>query len=284
MIALLGLTSALVYGASDFLAGLASRRVTPLLVSFLSGMVALIITTVATFVTPGHWSWSAVVLGVIAGVAGGVGTWAFYASLAIGPMSVVSPGVAMIYAVVPAIVGFALGERIPIVGYVALAAVIVAAVLLSRPRKRDGARLTPRAIVLGSIAGLGFAGYVIAIDRTPTDSGLVPLLIDLLVGTSLYGIVLLINAIRRGRAEWGGIRDRSAVVKAVLAGVLLAAGTILLVTGLHLGDLIVMGVLNSLYPLGTVILAFFVLKERLSVLQTIGIVLALAASVVLGLT
>ena len=284
MIALLGFTSALVYGASDFLAGLASRRVTPLLVSFLSGMVALIITTVATFVTPGHWSWSAVVLGAIAGVAGGVGTWAFYASLAIGPMSVVSPGVAMIYAVVPAIVGFALGERIPIIGYVALAAVIVAAVLLSRPRKRDGARLTPRAIVLGSIAGLGFAGYVIAIDRTPTDSGLVPLLIDLLVGTSLYGIVLLINAVRRGRAEWGGIRDRSAVVKAVLAGVLLAAGTILLVTGLHLGDLIVMGVLNSLYPLGTVILAFFVLKERLSVLQAIGIVLALAASVVLGLT
>jgi drug/metabolite transporter (DMT)-like permease len=284
MIALLGFTSALVYGASDFLAGLASRRVTPLLVSFLSGSVALIITAIATFVTPGHWSWSAVVLGAIAGVAGGIGTWAFYASLAIGPMSVVSPGVAMIYAVVPAIVGFALGERISIIGYVALAAVIVAAVLLSRPRKGDGARLTPRAILLGSVAGLGFAGYVIAIDRTPTDSGLVPLLIDLIVGTSLYGIVLLINAVRRGRAEWSGIRDRSAVVQAVLAGVLLAAGTILLVTGLHLGDLIVMGVLNSLYPLGTVILAFFVLKERLSVLQTIGIVLALAASVVLGLT
>ena len=284
MIALLGFTSALVYGASDFLAGLASRRVTPLLVSFLSGFVALVITAIATLVTPGHWSWSAVILGAIAGVAGGIGTWAFYASLAIGPMSVVSPGVAMIYAVLPAIVGFALGERIPIVGYVALAAVIVAAVLLSRPRKSDGARLTPRAIVLGSIAGLGFAGYVIAIDRTPTDSGLVPLLIDLLVGTTLYGVVLLVNALRRGRAEWRGIRDRSAVVQSVLAGVLLAAGTILLVTGLHLGDLTVMGVLNALYPLGTVILAFFVLKERLSVLQTIGIVLALAASVVLGLT
>jgi drug/metabolite transporter (DMT)-like permease len=65
--------------------------------------------------------------------------------------------------------------------------------------------------------------------------------------------------------------------------VLLVGGNILLVVGLHLGELAVMGVLNALYPLGTVILAFLVLKERLSVLQTFGIVLALAASAVLAL-
>jgi drug/metabolite transporter (DMT)-like permease len=283
VIALLGLSSAIVYGASDFLAGLASRRITPLLVSFLGGIVALAITAIATAVTAPVWSVSAVVLGAVGGVAGGIGTWAFYASLAIGPMSVVSPGVAMIYAVLPAIVGFALGERIAIPGYVALAAVIVAAVLLAVPRQREGTRVTPRAIVLGAVAGLGFAGYIIAIDRTPTESGLIPLLIDLLVGTLLYGVVLLVNRLRRGPAEWSGIRNRRGVVQSVFAGVLLAAGTILLVTGLHLGDLAVMGVLNALYPLGTVILAFFVLKERLSVLQTVGIVLALAASAVLAL-
>jgi len=86
-----------------------------------------------------------------------------------------------------------------------------------------------------------------------------------------------------GPKEWAGIRNRTGVVQAVFAGVLLAAGNILLVVGLHLGELAVMGVLNALYPLGTVILAFFVLRERLSVLQTIGIVLALAASAVLAL-
>ena len=288
MIALLGLSSALVYGASDFLGGLASRRITPLLVSFLSQFAALAIVVVVTFASDPHWSVSAVWLGAVAGIAGGIGTWAFYASLAIGPMSVVSPGVAMIYAVVPAIVGFALGERIAILGYVALAAVIVAAVLLAVPRQREAVRVTPRAVVLGSIAGLGFAGYIIAIDRTPTDSGLVPLLVDLVVATLLYGVVLLVNRVRRGPgggpAEWSGIRNRTGVVQAVFAGVLLAAGNILLVIGLHLGELAVMGVLNALYPLGTVILAFFVLKERLSVLQTVGILLALGASAVLALT
>ncbi|MEP6842868.1 MAG: EamA family transporter [Pseudolysinimonas sp.] len=287
MIALLGLSSALVYGASDFLGGVASRRITPLLVSFISQLVALLIVAIATLVSNPQWSTSVFVLGAVAGVAGALGTWAFYASLAIGPMSVVSPGVAMIYAVVPAIVGFALGERIAVPGFVALAAVVVAAVLIAVPRQRDTARLTPRAMVLGSIAGLGFAGYIIAIDRTPNDSGLAPLLVDLVVATVLYGGVLLANRVRRGPVEgpteWAGIRDRSGVVQSVFTGVLLGAGSILLVIGLHLGQLAVMGVLNALYPLGTVILAYFVLKERLSVLQTVGIVLALAASALLAL-
>ena len=283
MIALFGLSSALVYGASDFLGGLGSRRITPLLVSFISQIVALLIATVATFASDPHWSTSAVLLGAVAGIAGGIGTWAFYASLALGPMSVVSPGVAMIYAVVPAIVGFAIGERIVPLGYVALAVVVVAAVLLAVPRQRDPVRVTPQAVIYGSIAGLGFAGYIIAIDRTPTDSGLVPLWIDLIVATVLYGVVLGINRVRRGPGELAGIRDRTAVLQSVFAGVTLAAGNILLVIGLHLGELAVMGVLNALYPLGTVILAYFVLKERLSVLQAVGIVLALAASAVLAL-
>jgi drug/metabolite transporter (DMT)-like permease len=283
MIAFLGLTSALIYGGSDFFGGLGSRRMSALLVSFLSQVVALIIATVATFASTPNWSTSAVVLGMIAGIGGGIGTWAFFTSLAIGPMSVVSPGVAMIYAVVPAIVGLALGERIAPLGYLALVAVVVAAVLLAVPRQRDAVRLTPRAIVYGSIAGLGYAGYIIAIARTPRDSGLVPLWLDMCVATLIYTIALLVNRIRRGPGELFGLRDRTAVVQSLLAGVLLIGGNILLVIGLHLGELAVMGVLNALYPLGTVILAFFVLKERLSVLQTVGIVLALGASAVLAL-
>ena len=58
-------------------------------------------------------------------------------------------------------------------------------------------------------------------------------------------------------------------------------GNILLVIGLHLGDLAVMGVLNSLYPLGTVLLAIAVLREQLTLLQGIGIVLAIAGAVTL---
>ena len=104
-----------------------------------------------------------------------------------------------------------------------------------------------------------------------------------MVASVLYAVILLVNRVRRGAAELAGIRHRTGFAQAVLAGVLLAAGNILLVIGLHLGELAVMGVLNALYPLGTVILAFFVLRERLSLLQTVGIVLAMGASAVLAL-
>jgi drug/metabolite transporter (DMT)-like permease len=282
MVPLLGLTSALIYGASDFFGGLASRRVTSLLVCFLSSLVAVAIAAVALAVERPVWSTEAVLLGAVAGLLGSAGTWAFYASLALGPMSILSPGVAAIYALLPAIAGFTLGERFTGSGWIALAAVIGAAVLLAIPREADTLRVRPRAALLGVVAGVGYAGYIIAIDRTPPESGLVPLLLDLVVAAVLFGALLVVGRLRRGPAELAGMRDRTALAQSVLTGIALAFGNILLVVGLHLGDLAVMGVLNALYPLGTVLLAFLVLRERLSVLQGLGILLAVAGSALLA--
>jgi drug/metabolite transporter (DMT)-like permease len=284
MIAALGLVSAIIYGASDFFGGLASRRMSALLASALGAVVAVVVSGIAVAVERPVWSPLDAALGALAGLLGGVGTWAFYAGLAIGPMSIVSPGVAMIYAVVPAIFGVAvLGESFSPIGYVALVVVIVAALLLAVPRQRDGGRLTPRAIAYGTIAGLAYAGYLIVMDRTSTASGLSPLFVELGTALVLYAVVLAVNRARRGPAELAAVRERTMAGQALLAGLLLVVANILLVIGLHLGDLAVMGVLNALYPLGTVLLALVVLRERLGGLQIAGIVLALAASVVLAL-
>jgi drug/metabolite transporter (DMT)-like permease len=285
VIAALGLISAVIYGASDFFGGLAARRMSALLASALGGGVAVVGAAIAVAIERPAWTAPDALLAAIAGVLGAIGTWSFYAGLAIGPMSVVSPGVAMIYAVVPAIVGVAvLGEQFSPLGYAALAAVVVAALLLAVPRQRDGARLTPRAVLLGTVAGLAYAGYIIAMDRTSPGSGLEPLLVELGAAFVLFVLALAVNRVRRGPAELRGLRETRLVLQAMLAGLLLVAATILLVIGLHLGDLAVMGVLNALYPLGTVLLALLVLRERLSALQFVGIGLALAASVVLALS
>lgn len=282
MVAILGFVSAIVYGASDFLGGLASRRMSALLASFLGFLVAVIVSAVAVVIEQPVWSTDAVVLGAIAGVAGSVGTWALYACLAVGPMSVLSPGVAAIYAVLPAVVGILLGERFPPIGYAALVVVVIAGILLATTRESQGsARPSGRALAYAGTAGVAFAGYIIAIDATPAESGLVPLLVDLIAGGVLFAVALAIGRIRSGPAELAGLRDRRAVALALAAGALLVAGNIMLVVGLHLGALAVMGVLNSLYPLGTVLLAIAVLRERLTLLQGVGIVLALAGAVTL---
>ncbi|TPX00840.1 EamA family transporter [Schumannella luteola] len=65
---------------------------------------------------------------------------------------------------------------------------------------------------------------------------------------------------------------------------LMAVANALLVWGLHQGQLAIMGVLASLYPLGTVLLALTVLRERLTPVQVAGVALALAASAALALS
>lgn len=283
MVAILGLVSAVLYGASDFLGGLASRRMSPLLASALAFAVSVVVGGIALAIERPVWSMDAVALGAVAGVLGAIGTWALYACLAVGPMSILSPGVAVIYAVLPAIVGIALGERFPPVGYAALAAVVVAAIMLSVTKADGPARLTPRSILYGVIAGLGFAGYIIVMDRTPAESGLLPLFVDLVVALGLFAAALAIGRVRNGPAELAGVRPGRALWQALAAGLFLVSGNILLVVGLHIGDLAVMGVLNSLYPLGTVVLALIVLRERLTWVQGAGIALGLGACAVLAL-
>jgi drug/metabolite transporter (DMT)-like permease len=284
IVALLGFGSAVIYGASDFLGGLSSRRMTPLLASTVGSIVTITIGGVAVLVTAPVWSVDAVVLGAIGGVCGAVGTWALYAALALGPMSILSPAVAAIYAVVPASIGIILGERFGILGSIALVVVVIAGILLAASRDAERTRPAPRALVIAAIAGLGFSGYIVAIDRTPPESGFIPMFVDLVVGGVIFAVALAVGRIRSGPGEFAGLRDRRAMALALGAGALLVAGNLLLVAGLHLGDLAVLAVLNSLYPLGTVALAIIVLRERPTRLQFTGIGLAFvgAAGLALG--
>lgn len=225
MIVLLGLTSAIVYGVSDFFGGLGSRRIAPL---------------------------------------------------------------------IPAVWGIASGERFSPLGYAALAGLAVAAVLLGVTREQQGGRVGVRAVLLAAASGVGFGGYNVIMEATPAESQFAPLLVDLVVGAALFGAVLGVLRLVRGDSWWGGAaapapEDRAAGLGfAVGAGLLMAVANALLVWGLRLGELAVMGVLASLYPLGTVLLAFTVLRERLVrerlvPAQVLGVVLALAASVALVL-
>lgn len=72
------------------------------------------------------------------------------------------------------------------------------------------------------------------------------------------------------------------VALAAVGGALLAAANMLLVVALHAGSLAVAGVLVSLYPLSTILLARLLLRELLTRSQLVGIGLALLACVLLS--
>ena len=87
-------------------------------------------------------------------------------------------------------------------------------------------------------------------------------------------------------ARGGSVRRLALVI--VACGVFDAMANVFIQAGLHSSTdpatLPVISVLNALYPIGTVVLAGLVLRERLTVLQGLGIGLALAASVALALS
>jgi len=61
------------------------------------------------------------------------------------------------------------------------------------------------------------------------------------------------------------------------AGALEAGGTLLYMQSAHLGRLDVAAVLASLYPVVTILLAAWILKERTTASQALGMALALGA-------
>lgn len=311
---LLGLTGAVVYGAADFLGGVAARRLRAVTVAAAAAAVGLVPLAVGIPLVGAVPSGPAVGWGLVAGLSGGVAVLLLYRALAIGPMSVLSPLTAVFAAVVPVVVALVRGTSLSPTAWVALVVAVVAVVLVAAVRDTSGARVTPAGLVTAAVAGCGFGGIVLAYDAAPDGSGVAPLLVARGVQAVLLGAAAVVVAVRSGAsgaspavgasrsadaaARTGGtVRaggsaragawSRRVVATVVACGVLDALANVCIQAALRAGDdpstLPVVSVLNALYPIGTVALAGVVLRERLTRVQWSGIGLAFAAAVGLAL-
>ncbi|KJC64993.1 EamA family transporter [Agreia bicolorata] len=290
-----GLVGAFVYGSADFLGGLASKRLSPFAVTGIAAFSGLAVLLAVYPLVGGAWSAEAALWGSISGVSGAIGISLLYACLAIGPMSILSPLTAVVSAVVPLAVGLARGDGLQPVGYVALALALVAVVLVGFIPEKGAVRPSLRGVLMAVGSGATIGVFLIAIDIAPADSGLVPLVFNRAVnGVIMVTIVLMAVAIARRRSDAaarppaasdGPARAglRTALLLALACGVADAAANGLILTGLRLGELSVMSVLVALYPAGTIVLAAIVLKERIALVQVVGLVLAVAAAGMLSL-
>lgn len=281
----IGISSALVFGSADFLGGLASKRMSAVLATAIAAFTGLLVLLLALPVLGGVWSTDAVLLGAASGVSGAAAIGLLYACLAIGPMSILSPLTAVVSAVVPLSVGLAQGERLGPIGYAALGLALVAIVLVGFVPERGAVRPSLRGVLMAIGSGIAIGVFLIIIDRTPDDSGIVPLIMNRATNAAImFAIVavLVLLASRRGSASptagW-----RAGLRLAIACGVVDAIANAGLLLGVRLGELSVMAVLTALYPAGTIILAAIVLKERIAVLQYVGLALAIIAGALLAL-
>lgn len=195
----LGLAGALVYGAADFLGGLASRRISALRVTALAALSGVVLLAVAAVVVGGEWSREALFWGALSGVTGAGAIALLYACLAIGPMSILSPLTAVISAIVPMTWGLVTGERLGAIAYPALGLALIAVVLVGFVPEKGAVRPSLRGLVMATGSGALIGAFYILIDQTPDDSGLVPLVANRVVNATLMITVIVVLAVIAGR-------------------------------------------------------------------------------------
>jgi drug/metabolite transporter (DMT)-like permease len=275
MAVLFALFAAACYGVSDFLGGLASRRVpavTVLVVSYPIGALAMaaMVPLYGGPVSAGTLAWSA-----LAGAAGLTGLALLYTSLSRAPMNVISPITAVMSAVVPVLGGVAQGERPHLVAWLGIVLGLLGVVLISRqPTDHPHGPIGWRPLTMAILAGVAFGAYFLFLARTDPQSGIWPVVLSRLVAALLVLLVagLSGNVVRMPRWVLGF---------AMVTGVIDAAANLAFLLASRNGLLSLSGVITALYPAVTVLLAVLVLKERTGAVQRVGLGIAAAAVVLL---
>ena len=271
---LYGLLSALTWGAGDFNGGLAVKRSNPYGVVAVAHIVSLFLLLITGFIIgppipPLHdWLW-----GGASGLAGGIGLMLLYRALAEGRMSVAAPVSAVVAAALPVLVGL-LRDGLPSIWVLAGFALALAAVWLVSGG--EGLVIRFDDLRLPIIAGIAFGAFFIFIERASQTALLWPLIAVRIVSVSaMLGYAIIT------RQDW--IPKRESLVPVLLSSLLDTFGNAFYALSARTGRLDVAAVLGALYPGATVLLAWVFLKEKISRIQAIGILLALGAIILLTL-
>jgi drug/metabolite transporter (DMT)-like permease len=272
----LGLISSLVYGFADFSGGLAARGAHALRVTMVAAPASLLLEVVAIPLLGAKWESGAIVWGALSGVASAVCFVMLYATLAKGPMSILSPITALIAEALPVVVGIGMGERLHPAGIVGLPLSVAAVLMLGAARDAERRRPALPVVLFAVGAGVAIAAQLIALNATPHDSGVAPLV----VGRSVSAAVLLLAA-TSWRGRMGSVTP--SIPLSIAAGMLDSLANLLFLYAVRHGPLAVIAVIAALYPAGTLLLARIVLRERLTRAQVGGLGLGAAAVVLLAL-
>jgi drug/metabolite transporter (DMT)-like permease len=274
----LGALVALAYGSGDFLGGISAKRVPTvavLLVSQAFGLGAAVLLVVALRdAPPGAHIF---LLSAAAGVVGVAALGLLFRGLAVGRMSIVAPLSAIGGGVLPVAWGLLRGERPSALALAGVGLALVAAAVVGRGAEHDPApAISPRLeLALGAGAGIGFGVVFILLAESSSGSGMWPVLIARCASVPLLAIVAVVLGISPRVA-------RTDLAPVAGAGLFDVAANALVVLAVRRGLLSLVAPVASLYPATTVVLARFVLHERIGRQRAGGLAVGLVGLVLIA--
>jgi drug/metabolite transporter (DMT)-like permease len=279
--ALLALGAALCYGISNF-AGPRMARDLPLYTVLISGQIVAFAVSgllVLTELDRGAPSLREAGAAALAGAGNALGLLAFYRAASVGPLSIAAP-LGSLGALVPVLVGVSQGEGLGGVKLPAIALAMTGVALAARrgtPRDdaADGPDDRRAAAGWALVSSVGF-GIFLAGMAPAADAG-----IFWAVALSRVALLAIFAAFAVRLASPLRVTARE-LPRVMVPGLLLFGGTLLYTAATREGDLSVVAVLGSLFPVVTVGLAYVLLGERLTRVQGAGAVMATLGSVLLA--
>ncbi len=269
-----GLAAAASWGAGDFSGGVATKRSHVYVVVLLSHIVGLVgLLALIGLLGEPFPAMRDMWIGALGGLAGAVGVVALYTGLSRGRMGVVAPLTAVITGIVPVLFSL-FNEGLPqIHQLIGFGIALLAVWLISNENGPVGLRWSD--LRIPAVAGLGFGLFFISIDQVSDNAILWPL-----VGARAASIIMMFILVLIVRP--GKIPGKGQLGIIALVGITDTVGNAFFALATSLGRLDIASILGSLYPATTVLLAWFILDERLTRRQGVGVAAALASVILIA--
>ncbi|MBY0442488.1 MAG: DMT family transporter [Mycobacteriaceae bacterium] len=251
--------------------GIAARQVAATRILLVSYPVSTLLLSGMAILAGGPIHLGTVVWGSLSGISQALALAWYYRAMANGPLSVVSPLVAVLNAAMPVAVGVVLGERSDAVAWAGMVLAMIAVVLVSREASDDDDvrthRFTAKVAWLTVSAGVVFGLSFVFLHQAPVESRFWPMLFSRVSATTF---LLVITAVG------GNLRFPSGrpLGLALVVGLLDTVANACLLLALTTWQLSLASIVVSMYSVATVILAIVVLREKVTRWQAIGLVLA----------
>ena len=278
----LALLAAITWGGGDFSGGMAVRRgggsfgaaVRVVLLSHTLSFAALLILLV--FRHDALPTGAPLLWGLAAGFFGGASVLAFYICLARGAMGASAAISGLLAAAIPSVVSTLL-EGAPGVMRIAGFLLAAAAIWLVASTS-DQTAAPPGTLALSILSGIGFGFYFVSLRMAGSAGVFWPLALSRSVSVSLCLACLFWLWLKRSDTlPASPLRLRTIAAWVIGTAVLDTAGNLFFIAATRAGRLDVASVLASLYPASTILLAAWLLRERPSGRQALGMTLAVVA-------